>query len=306
MADITLSLPLSRYPEGTTVEVYEPGGWTNGIVDQKSAPVGSPVDDADVTDGELAFTGLDDGGTYVAYAEVASQHRYTEFSLSDVSNTGLVNQAQLTEAVSEGGLSEAEVQALIDASIATHAADTTAVHGISNTALLALAADLEVLGESVFVHLLRANSRFTTAAVTATDYFLSGSSDTTIFAVGTSPGGQYSWGRYFDPAKFARTGYTTKMRSQMVAAAGATGFGQQITCGLYPFTIVAGTSTKGTLVPNSQHVLAAPAVNSFVPDYEEFDAPAAAGWYAPIVTFDGTVDANVSLHYLLELFWTKN
>lgn len=76
MASVTLN-PSQLFPEGTSVGVYpraakRPGG----------APSGAAITSATVTSGQLAFTGLVLNTAYTAYANVASQDRYMDFSTS--------------------------------------------------------------------------------------------------------------------------------------------------------------------------------------------------------------------------------
>lgn len=78
MASFYLQGP-PQFPEGTSVKAYPLSNW-NGADYSGAAPVGSEDATATVTAGVAAFTGLDPDTRYVAYAEVASQHRYVRFS----------------------------------------------------------------------------------------------------------------------------------------------------------------------------------------------------------------------------------
>lgn len=79
MASATLTGLLSRYPAGTTLNVYlRPGG---ALIPDGRAPSGNSITSASVTtSGTATFTGLAPSQSYVAYALVSTEHRYTSFS----------------------------------------------------------------------------------------------------------------------------------------------------------------------------------------------------------------------------------
>jgi hypothetical protein len=88
VADFNLN-GLPDFPNGTSVKAYPLSNW-NGASYTGAAPVGSEDATATVTAGVAAFTGLDADTSYVAYAQVSSEHRYKKFStLSEYArNTG--------------------------------------------------------------------------------------------------------------------------------------------------------------------------------------------------------------------------
>lgn len=63
-----------RFPSGTTVYVYPRAAWR-----PDTSPSGASVTSAAVNDGAAIFTDLDEGGRYVAYAQVGGEHRYVNF-----------------------------------------------------------------------------------------------------------------------------------------------------------------------------------------------------------------------------------
>jgi hypothetical protein len=78
VADFNLN-GLPQFPNGTSVKAFPLSNW-NGASYAGAAPVGSEDATATVTAGVAAFTGLDADTSYVAYAEVSSEHRYKRFS----------------------------------------------------------------------------------------------------------------------------------------------------------------------------------------------------------------------------------
>lgn len=84
MADFTLSH--RAFPEGTTVGVYPESRWLDRGAFPDGAPLGTAVDEADITGGVANFTGLTEGLVYLAYAQVGSQHVYVKFMAPGGSN----------------------------------------------------------------------------------------------------------------------------------------------------------------------------------------------------------------------------
>lgn len=80
MASYTLTAG-GRFPVGTSVKAYPLSNWPAHLRPPSGAPVGSEDETAVVgSSGSAAFSALDADTRYVAYAEVASQHRYTAFA----------------------------------------------------------------------------------------------------------------------------------------------------------------------------------------------------------------------------------
>lgn len=146
MADFELTKP-DVFPEGTTVKAFLASDWST--LPPSGAPKGSAKDEAEVEEGTASFTGLVQGAAYYAYAEVSGKHRYVGFIAGEDESKAGQDEATQTEldahaadTTSVHGIVDTAVLAT-DAELAAHAADTTSVHGIADTAALATKAEVE-------------------------------------------------------------------------------------------------------------------------------------------------------------------
>ena len=114
---------------------------------------------------------------------------------------------------------------------------------------------------------------------------------------------------HLDPATYAVSGRTTKLRTKMTLLTNAVASGCDFTLGLYPVTACTGAVgavavTLDTVVSGSTAVVAAPAADTRFAVYSsDFDFPAAAGWYCLGLVLSATTAANsrVAIRSALEL-----
>lgn len=125
MANYTVAKP-EIFPEGVDVGAYAATDWRPDQLPPEGPPLGTAVDEATVTNGEAALTGLDAGGYYLGADLGDDNWRYAYIAIG--------------HDVAEGhGASDAELAA----AVAAHVDDSTAAHAasaIANTPAGAIAA----------------------------------------------------------------------------------------------------------------------------------------------------------------------
>lgn len=134
MATFTLHAS-NVFPNGTSLGAYR-------AVDGVLAPQGSAIDTQTVASGVVTFTGLSSGLAYQAWGVVSGQYRSMAFITDAAVGAGLDTSADQTwtgdqtfeGAVEFGGTVTPAYIAQSD--LDTHTADSTSVHGITNTANL--------------------------------------------------------------------------------------------------------------------------------------------------------------------------
>ncbi len=155
MASFTLDVG-QVFPEGTSIGAYTP-------VEGQQAPQGAAVDTQTVTGGAVTFTGLTSGKAYQAWGLVSSTWRAMNFATDTAVGAGLDTSSNQTwtgdqtfeGAVEFGGSVTPDYIAQTD--LDDHNADTSAVHGITDTSALLDTGDL---GGSVAA---QTDTRFPTA-----------------------------------------------------------------------------------------------------------------------------------------------
>lgn len=154
------------FPNGTSVGAYGTGSFPSG----SDAPVGSPVNTQVVASGSVTFTGLTDGTSYFAAGQVSGVWRRVGFRVdgpphdpvfTDEATTftgavtfngdvelpaGVVDEADLSFSIATQAELDAEASARAAADTA-HEADTTSVHGITNTAEVVLRTLVDAKGD---------------------------------------------------------------------------------------------------------------------------------------------------------------
>lgn len=162
MATVTLDVS-SRFPDGTDLAVYLRRTQPKN---KDSAPSGDPVTSGTVGAGEVTFSGLEEDKHYLAIAQLGGIWTRFGFTVNlepegvFVRGIEVATKEQLDAALAEVDApdlsdyaleadltSEAGTRAAADSSnagdIAAHEAATTGVHGIDNTAALALTSDVD-------------------------------------------------------------------------------------------------------------------------------------------------------------------
>jgi hypothetical protein len=132
------------FPVGTLVSAYELVGldWSPS----HGAPPG-PVKESETVQvgGAVTFVALDEGRTYVLYAPSPDRYLRVNTSVTAAAGTGDVSDSELSAAISAHAADSTAVHGIADTAalatstavttaVTTHNADATGVHGISDTA----------------------------------------------------------------------------------------------------------------------------------------------------------------------------
>lgn len=227
-------ISVSRRSVGTTVESAEITNDTIVNADIKSDAAIAYSKLAALTSGNI----LVGNGSNVATSVNPS-------GVVDIDNTGAFTFA-----------SDMATQAELD----THAADTTSVHGISDTAAIP-DGNLASANNSVYKTIYAVNGSISPDAGADTRIFYeldtNGSTAGSMQASGTSgTAGYLPYLFYFDDADYAVAGLTTRLRLRFQVACNATALSSvTLTAGLYPVTVAGGADaiafTAGTVVTGS-------------------------------------------------------
>lgn len=85
--EITLNNP-GIFPASTVVKAYPRANWTAGQLPPSGAPKGASVAEATVSAaGAIVLTGLTEGASYFAAAEVGGAYRYLSFTIPTAANS---------------------------------------------------------------------------------------------------------------------------------------------------------------------------------------------------------------------------
>ena len=270
MANFTLNLR-GAFAEGATVGAYPASNWPAHVTSPSGAPLGAATNTQTVSGQSVTFTGLTDGTRYyVAQNDAAT--KYISISVGqDVSQSDPASQAELN----------------------AHEADTTSVHGITDTtdipdANLASPNNPAYKMAIPWRMALHADTQVAATYALPEGFYVSAASAATNSQMGVV---------YLDPADFAVTGLTTKYRLRATALVNTIAPAITFTFGLYPVTATAGgadagNATLGTVATGSTVAFASPGVQSLNQGNSgDFTAPA-AGFYTLGYVSSRTITAN--------------